>query len=102
MKRIKAPSHRTLSKQYLKDRTLQKKVKAGVQRLKIIRQIIDRREALGLTQAAMAQRMGVSQAFVAKIENDEMANLGLETLVKLANALNGEIEIRIRPFNEAA
>ena len=37
-----------------------------------------------------------TQPFIAKIENDEAANISLETLVKIAEALNSEIEITIR------
>ena len=58
-------------------------------------QIIELREKLGLTQAELAKRIGVSQPFIAKIENDEASNLSLETLIKIVEALNGEIEINI-------
>ncbi len=61
----------------------------------MIVQIIELREKLGLTQAELAKRIGVSQPFIAKIENDEASNLSLETLIKIVEALNGEIEINI-------
>ena len=102
MKRMKAPSHKILMKPLLKDKKFRQKIEAGVQRLKVITQIIDLRENLGLTQAELAKRVGVSQPFIAKIENDEASNLSLETLVKITEALNGEIEIRIRPSKKAA
>ena len=79
----------------LKNKKLRNKIKTGVQRLKVITQIVELRESLGLTQTELAQRIGVSQPFIARIENDETANLSLETLVKIVEALNGEIEIRI-------
>ena len=72
------------------------KIKAGVQRLKVISQIVELREKLHLTQTELASRIGVSQPFIARIENDEASNLSLETLIKIVDALNGEIEIRIR------
>ena len=102
MKPIKAPSHRTLMRPLRKDKKLRKKIEAGVQRLKVITQIVGLREKLGLTQGELAQRIGVSQPFIARIENDETSNLSLETLVKIVEALNGEIDIRIRPARKAA
>ncbi len=102
MKPIKAPAHRELVKAYLKDKKFRRKIEAGVQRLRVIRQIIELREGTGLTQAELARRIGVSQPFIAKIENDEAGNLSLETLVRIVDALNGEIEIQIRAAKRAA
>jgi|SRR3989338_2736197 len=96
MKPLKAPTHKQLMKPLLKDKKLRHKIESGVQRLKVIGQIVALREKLGLTQAGLAQRIGVSQPFIARLENDESANLSLETLVKIVDALNGEIEIHIR------
>lgn len=95
MKPIKLPSHDSLMKPYLRDKKFRARLEAGVQRLRVITQIIELREKLGLTQAQLAARIGVSQPFIARIENDEASNLSLETLFKIVNALNGEIEIRI-------
>ncbi len=102
MKPMKAPAHKTLMRPLLKDKRFRQKIEAGVQRLRVITQIIELREKLGLTQGELAARMGVSQPFIARLENDETANLSLETLVKVVDALNGEIEIRIRPSKKAA
>lgn len=96
------PSHKTLIKPYLKDKKFKDRIEAGVQRLKVITQIVHLREELGLTQAQLAARAGVSQPFIARIENDQTSNLSLETLVKIVEALNGEIEIHIRPGKKAA
>ena len=55
-----------------------------------------------LTITELAERIGVSQPFIARIENDEASNLSLETIVKIVEALNGEIEIRICATKRAA
>lgn len=102
MKPMKVPAHRTLMKPLLKDKRFRRKIEAGVQRLKVISQIVELREKLGLTQGELAGRIGVSQPFIARLENDEASNLSLETLVKIVEALNGEIEIRIRSVKKAA
>lgn len=101
-KRVKAPSHKELTKALFVDKAYQKKIAAGVKRLCVIRQLIELREKLGLTQSELARRVGVSQPFIAKIENDETANLSLETLVKIAEALNAGIDIQIQPSKKAA
>ena len=96
MKKIRIHSHEELMKPYLKDRGLREKIKTGVKRLKVISQIVELREKLGLTQAQLAARIGVSQPFIARIENDEASNLSLETLVKIVHALSADIDIKIR------
>ena len=101
MKKIKLPTHEEVFKDYLRDPKVRQKIEAGVKRLRLITQIIELREKLGVTQAELARRMGVSQPFIAKIENDEAANIGLETLIKIADALRADIQISIRPKKAA-
>ena len=99
---MKAPSHRVLMKPYLRDRKLRERIQAGVMRLKVISQVVGLRQKLGITQTELAQRIGVSQPFIARIERDETSNLSLETLVKLVEALDGEIDIKIHISKKAA
>ena len=103
MKPMKLTTHEeVMAPLYAKDPQLKQRIQAGVQRLKVIVKIIELREKAGLTQAQLAKRIGVSQPFIAKIENDEASNLSLETLVKIVNALNMEVEIKIHPSKKAA
>lgn len=102
MKKVKIPSHRVLIKTYAQSQEFREKMKAGVKRLKVISQLIDLREKLGITQTELAKRIGVSQPFVARIENDDASNLSLETLVKIVNALDAELDIQIRVHKKAA
>lgn len=102
MKQLKAPSHQVMMRDYLKDKKFREKIESAVQRLKVISQIVELREKLNLTQTELARRIGVSQPFIARIENDEASNLSLETLIRIVDALNGEIDIRIRPGKKAA
>ena len=46
------------------------------------------RRAAGLTQRALAQRVGVDVSYVSKLENDRMPPPAADTLVKLACALS--------------
>ena len=102
MKKIKAPIHRELVKPYLSDKKLRERIKAGVKRLKVITQLVELREKLSMTQTELAGRIGVSQPFIARIENDETSNLSLETLVKVVDALDAGLDIRIHAHKKAA
>lgn len=98
---MKAPAHRFLMRHHLKSKKFRDEIRTGVERLKVITQIVELREKLKLTQAELAERIGVSQPFIARIENDDTANLSLETLVKIVQALDGQLEIKIRSSKAA-
>ncbi|QQR80226.1 MAG: helix-turn-helix transcriptional regulator [Deltaproteobacteria bacterium] len=102
MKRITAPTHQSLIRKHPLSLKAKERIRSGVQKLKVISQIIELREGLKMTQTELASRINVSQPFIAKIENDETANLSLETLIKIVEALNGEMQIKIRPLKKAA
>ena len=55
-----------------------------------------RRTEMGLSQTALAKIVGVSQPVIARVESAEH-NPTLETLVRLANALDIELELTITP-----
>ena len=101
MKKVKVPSHQVLMKPFFRSRKFREKIEAGVQRLKVIHQIVELRQKLKLTQVELGRRIGVSQPFIARLENDETSNLSLETLVKIVEALNGQLDIRISPSKKA-
>lgn len=46
------------------------------------------RRALGMTQAQLAERSGLAQSMIARIEKDEKWNPNFTTINKLAEALN--------------
>jgi cyanate lyase len=52
------------------------------------------RRAAGLTYAAVAERLGTSAAYVTKVFRGD-SNVTIESMVKLARATGGEIDIRI-------
>ena len=54
---------------------------------KIAMMMLDRMEALGLTQQALAQRMGCSQQYVSRILKGH-ENLSIETMCKIEDALD--------------
>ena len=56
----------------------------------LVLRVRELREALGLTQAELAERAGVRRATVNRIENARVTAIDLEVLEKLASALRVE------------
>lgn len=60
---------------------------------RLIRAMLDARAKAGLTQADVAERMGVSQPAVSKIESGKVTSL--KTLENYAKAVGGKIRVEI-------
>ncbi len=97
MKTIRATTHRQVLRSLLKDKRFRRGYQEELEKLRIAETLVHLREHRGLTQAALAQRMGVSQPFIAKLESGGIHNFSIETLVKLAVALNSALEVRLHP-----
>ena len=97
MKKVRAKTHREALQLFLKQRDFRKGYEEELEKLRIVDMLIRLREQHGLTQAQLAQRMGVSQPFIAKLEAGEAHNFRLETLVKFALALDSALEVRFHP-----
>lgn len=67
-------------------------------------QLVEARQAAGLTQAELAQRLGVSQAQVARIEKRGYDAYTLTTLRRYVHALGPEfsLEVSIRRSDSSA
>lgn len=76
-------------------------VRKATRRLKpfydLVLQIIRRRNELGLTQKALAERANTFQSRVSKIESAEH-DIRLSTLVEIAEALETEVIIQLKPL----
>lgn len=102
MKPIRAKTHEEVLKPYLRDAKFRKGYEEELEKLRIVDALIRLRERHDLTQAQLAHRIGVSQPFIAKLESGETHNFSLETLVKLAVALDSELEVRFHPHRAKA
>ena len=69
-------------------------VEAVLRRRQLLRELATRREKLGLSQTAVAARMGTSQSAVARLEAGEI-DAKLSTVERFAAALGQRIEWRI-------
>ena len=102
MKPIRAKTHEEALKPFLKDAKFRKGYEEELEKLRIVDALIRLREHRGLTQAQLARRIGVSQPFIAKLEAGQAHNFSLETLVKLAVALDSELEVNFHPHRAKA
>jgi transcriptional regulator with XRE-family HTH domain len=59
------------------------------------------RESRGLSQAQLADRLGVTQSAIAQLESARPKNVELRTLVRVATALGARVDVSIRPLRRA-
>jgi len=76
---------------------LRREVEDELAHISIRQKIADLRKRRGLTQAAVAQRSGVSQPMIAQIESGKLNNLTLKTLARTARALGASLKIDLVP-----
>ncbi len=76
---------------------LRREVEDELAQILIEHKIATLRKRRGLTQAALAQRSGVSQPMIAQIESGKLNNLTLKTLARTARALGASLKIDLVP-----
>jgi transcriptional regulator with XRE-family HTH domain len=77
-------------------------VEAELQAMRIEQELVALRNASGLSQRQLADKLGVKQPVIAKLEAGKSRNIGLHTLVRAVKAMNGRIEVSIRPADGRA
>ena len=96
MKKVRAITHREVVDRLLKKPGFSRGYEEELDKLRLVDALVVLRQRQGLTQAALAKRLKVSQPFIAKLEQAETHNFTLDTLLKVVEALNGELVIKIR------
>jgi HTH-type transcriptional regulator / antitoxin HipB len=76
---------------------LRREVEEELAEILIEHKIARLRKRRGLTQAALAERSGVSQPMIAQIESGKLNNLTLKTLARTARALDASLKIDLVP-----
>jgi transcriptional regulator with XRE-family HTH domain len=59
-------------------------------------QVTEQRKARGLSQAQLAELVGTTQSAIARLESGGRPPR-IDTLLRIANALDCELEVRLRP-----
>lgn len=81
-----------LEKRWMKNAVFRREYEALEPEFALIRSLIEKRLAAGLTQEGLAQRIGTRQSVISRLESGE-ANPSLGTLRKVAKALNAEVRV---------
>ena len=76
---------------------LRREVEEELAQILIEHKVAELRKRRGLTQAALAERSGVSQPMIAQIESGKLNNLTLKTLARTARALGASLRIDLVP-----
>ena len=84
-------THREYLKKQLADETFAREFQQEKKRLRIAYEIRAARERRGLTQRTLAEKAGVTQQMVSRIENASVANMTYGTVCKIASALDMEV-----------
>jgi ribosome-binding protein aMBF1 (putative translation factor) len=80
-----------------KDRELNQLYQRELAKLKVANQILEARQRAGLSQAALARRIGTQQSGVARMENAGCSSYTTITLAKIAAATGSRLEVRFVP-----
>lgn len=86
---------------FLKEQLQDPEVKAEYDALEpefaIIQALIDARKASGFTQKQLAERTGIAQSDISKLESGN-ANPSLRTLQRLAQGMGMQLKIEFSPY----
>lgn len=83
--------------QLAEDPDLARAVDERLAEMRVEQDLVALREKKGLSQKELAERIGATQPYVAKLESGRVQNLGLKTLVKYATALGSQVTVRFEP-----
>ena len=83
-----------LHEELRKSKRFQRQFEVETAKLKIAEKLAQVREAMGLTQAELAKKMGVSQQLVSRIESGA-DNITIETLVRFFDILGMALKIEV-------
>lgn len=88
----KLSSHRSLTPSHWREKAIERQANKEWLRYsqKIAMMMLDKMEELGITQKAVAERMGCSQQYISRVLKGS-ENLSIETIFKIESALGLQI-----------
>ena len=75
----------------------QTQVEEELAAINVAQDLVALRESRGLSQAQLADRLGITQSAIAQLESAQPKNVELRTLVRVATAVGGHVDVSIRP-----
>ena len=64
--------------------------------ISVAQDLVALRQSRGLSQAQLADRLGITQSAIAQLESAQPKNVELRTLVRVAAALGAQVDVSIR------
>ncbi len=83
----------------MKDEEFKKEYEALEPEFTVIQAMLDARKAAGLTQKELAERTGIAQGDISKLESGS-ANPSLRTLQRLAEGMGMKLKLEFIPVNK--
>lgn len=83
-----------LNKRIGNDLELQRMVAEETVNARVAQEIYDLRTRAGLTQEELAKRVGTTQPVIARLEDADYQGHSLKMLIRIADALGTEVDIR--------
>jgi len=75
----------------------QAQVEEELASINVAQDLVALRESRGLSQAQLADRLGITQSAIAQLESAQPRNVELRTLVRVATALGAHVDVSIQP-----
>ena len=91
-------NYRDFLNEQLQNKEFQKEYDALEAEFSIVQAMLDARKASGLTQKDLADRTGIAQADISKLENGN-GNPSLRTLQRLADGMGMKLRLEFVPVN---
>lgn len=79
------------------DKTMRRMIQAAHVNVLVSELIYEGRTAAGLTQAALARRVGTTQSVISRLEDADYEGHSLTMLQRIAEALHVRLELRFAP-----
>jgi transcriptional regulator with XRE-family HTH domain len=84
-----------LENQFRQDPSLQDEIKIAEKTIDIALQISELRKDKGLSQHELAEKLGMKQSNIARLESADYQGHTLKTLERVSNALDAEMKIKL-------
>jgi predicted XRE-type DNA-binding protein len=95
------PADEWLDQIMLQSPAFQAQVEEELATISVAQDLVALRELRGLSQAQLAERLGITQSAIAQLESAQPKNVELRTLVRVAAALGAHVNVSIRPRRQA-
>lgn len=81
----------------LQDPEIRKEYEDLKPKYEMIQSLIKRRNQLRMSQSQLARTVGTKQPAISRLERGEFNNVTLSTLIKVAHALDMDLDISLKP-----